>query len=485
MTQRTTGRSGFNGLCAWALGLALVGLASCGGGGGDGDDSGTEPQASLTAPADFASDITGNLILEATASDDVGVARVEFQVDGVAVGSDATEPFQVAVNTDDYASGQHVVRARAVDGEGRLSGWSSATVSFGGSRTQPAGFTRSDVLAGLTNATAFAQAPDGRWFVAEQGGTLRVVAANGTLLATPFVTLTVDSSDERGLLGVALHPEFGTNPDKRWVYLYYTTPEGGVHNRISRFTQNPSSPNIASVGSVPIADLPALSATNHNGGALHFGSDGKLYAGVGDNNVGDNAQSLSTPLGKLLRFNEDGSIPTDNPFNGSASGLNRAIWALGLRNPFTFAVQPGTGRIHINDVGQDTWEEIDLGAAGADYGWPVSEGPDNVGSFTGPLFAYKHSETVPPGSGPGGFFTGCSIAGGTFYPEGGNFPAAYPGSYFFADFCSRFIGRLDLANGNAAYAFGSVSGNPVDMQVGSDGALYVLTRGGITRFRAP
>lgn len=483
--QCTTDRSGLNSLGVWALGFALVGLTSCGGGGGGGGGSITQPRASLTAPASFTSGITGNLILAATASDDVGVAAVEFQLDGATIGSDATAPYAAAVNTNDYASGQHLVRVRAVDGEGRVSDWSSATVSFGGSRTQPTGFARSDVLAGLTNATAFAQAPDGRWFVAEQGGTLRVVAANDTLLPTPFVTLTVDPTGERGLLGLALHPEFGSNPGKRWVYLYYTTPEGGVHNRISRFTENPSVPNIASVGSVLIADLPALSATNHNGGALHFGTDGQLYAGVGDNNVGANAQSLSTPLGKLLRFNEDGSIPTDNPFYGSNSGLNRAIWARGLRNPFTFAVQPGTGRIHVNDVGQSTWEEIDLGAAGANYGWPGSEGPDNVGSFTGPLFAYKHSDASPPGSGPGGFFTGCSIAGGAFYPDGGNFPAGYPGSYFFADFCSRFVGRLDLANGNAAYAFGSVSGNPVDLRVGLDGALYVLTRGGITRFSAP
>src|SRR5207237_6516476 len=113
-------------------------------------------------------------------------------------------------------------------------------------------------------------------------------------------------------------------------------------------------------------------------------------------------------------------------------GVQRcAIWARGLRNPFTFAVQPGTGRIHINDVGQITWEEIDLGVAGANYGWPGSEGPDNLASgFTAPLFAYKHSNASPAGSGPGGFFTGFAIAGGAFYPDSGNFPAAYRSSYF-------------------------------------------------------
>ncbi len=150
-------------------------------------------------------------------------------------------------------------------------------------------------------------------------------------------------------------------------------------------------------------DLPNLSgATNHNGGGMHFGSDGKLYVGVGENANAAQAQDLTTPFGKLLRFNEDGTIPTDNPFYATQSGLARAIWAYGLRNPFTFAVQPGTGRIHINDVGQDTWEEIDLGVAGANYGWPSSEGPSNiVAGITAPLFAYRHSDTSPLGSGAG------------------------------------------------------------------------------------
>ena len=137
-------------------------------------------------------------------------------------------------------------------------------------------------------------------------------------------------------------------------------------------------------------------------------------------------------------------IPTDNPFFATQSGLARAIWAYGLRNPFTFAVQPGTGRIHINDVGQNTWEEINVGAAGANYGWPSSEGPDNVGAgVTAPLFAYKHSDADPLGSGPGGFFTGFAIAGGAFYPATGPFPAGYRDQYYFADFVSKFVGRLD------------------------------------------
>ncbi|HSW22150.1 MAG TPA: PQQ-dependent sugar dehydrogenase, partial [Burkholderiaceae bacterium] len=159
-----------------------------------------------------------------------------------------------------------------------------------------------------------------------------------------------------------------------------------------------------------------------------------------------------------------------------------AIWARGLRNPFTFAVRASDGRIHINDVGENTWEEINLGAAGANYGWPSTEGHTSASGITGPLFAYDHNNGADSIS---GFFSGCSIIGGAFYPNSGPFPPAYRGSYYFADYCSLFVGRLDLANGNAAYTFGSLPDLPVGMLVASNGALLVLTRSGIVRFRSP
>ncbi len=468
--------------------LSSVLLAACGGG-GSGGGNGQAPTATLTAPANFADNLTGTITLSATANDDVAVANVEFQVDGKTLLTTSNGPlYQTALNTSSYTSGQHVVRARSRDGAGNVSAWASATVRFGGAVEVPAGFTKTEAwTTGLVLATAMAQAPDGRLFVAEQGGALRIVK-NNVLLTTPFLQLGVDSTDERGLIGVALHPDFANNG---YVYVHYTTGEGGTHNRVQRFQAIPPSNDVVSAGSgLALVDLPALGATNHNGGAIHFSADGKLLVGVGDNAVGANSQNLNNPLGKLLRFNDDLSIPGDNPFAGSSTGLGRAIWAYGLRNPFTFAVQPGTGRIHINDVGEGTWEEVDLGAAGANYGWPASEGPQNVTtSLTGPLFTYKHSAATPvPGSGPGGFFTGNVIAGGTFYPISGAsavFPAEYLGQYFFADSGSRFVARLDAANGNTAYAFASVAGNPVDILVGLDGALYVLTRTAITRISAP
>ena len=479
------------GLAAACTGLLV---AACGGGGGSegggGNPGGSDTQApnvNLVSPAALASGLTGVLVLSAEATDNVGVAGVEFQVDGQTVGTaDTVPPYQASVDTGAYAAGQHVVRARARDAAGNLSGWSSATVRFGGSAVVAQGFTRNESwVTGLTDATAFAQAPDGRLFIAQQGGALRVVK-NGVLLPTPFHQFSVNASGERGLLGVALHPNFANNG---WVYAHYTSTSGSVHNRITRLVASgdvSTGSETASAG-LPI-DLPALSgATNHNGGALHFGSDGRLYVGVGDNANGARSQDLNSVFGKLLRFNDDGTIPNDNPFCTTAGQQSCAVWAIGLRNPFTFAIQPGSGRIHINDVGENTWEEINLGARGANYGWPGSEGPTNVGAgITGPLFAYSHAAAAPAGSGPGGFFTGFSIAGGAFYPEtGGNFPAAYRGSYFFADFVSRFVARLDPANGNAAYSFATLPGSPVDMLVGTDGALYVLTRSTVVRISVP
>lgn len=327
--------------------------------------------------------------------------------------------------------------------------------------TVPPGFTDSLVTAGLTDPTAMAQAPDGRIFVCEQRGTLRVIK-NGVLLATPFLTLTVDSRGERGLLGVAFDPNFVSN---QLVYVYYTVPSP-AHNRVSRFT---ASGDVALAGSETILmELPNLSsATNHNSGAIHFGPDGNLYVAVGDNANSNNAQSFSTRLGKMLRITSTGAIPANNPFFNQTTGDNRSIWALGLRNPFTFAFQPGTGRMFINDVGLSTWEEINDGIAGSNYGWPNCEGfcvPSNP-SFRDPIFAYSNTGTQ------------CAITGGAFYnPQMIQFPSNFVGNYFFADFCGGWIMRLDPANGNAVSDFATGISAPVDLKVSPDGFLYYLAR---------
>jgi glucose/arabinose dehydrogenase len=334
------------------------------------------------------------------------------------------------------------------------------------SATLPSGFSETLVANGLSSPTAMQFAPDGRLFVCEQGGRLRVIK-NGALVPTPFVTLTVSSVGERGLLGVAFDPNFAVN---HFVYVYYTATTPAVHNRISRFT---ASGDVAVAGSeVVLFELDNLSsATNHNGGALAFGPDGKLYAAVGENANGANAQSMTNVLGKMLRLNSDGSIPTDNPFLGSTTGKNRAIWALGLRNPFTFAFNPGNGVMFINDVGQNTWEEINDGVAGSNYGWPTTEGATTNPQFRSPRYAYDHSTGA------------CAITGGAFYvPMTTQFPTDYVHDYFFADYCGGWIRKLDPSN-NGVTTFASGINAPVDLKVGEDGSLYYLARGSSAVFR--
>ena len=326
--------------------------------------------------------------------------------------------------------------------------------------TLPSGFSESVIASGLQAPTAMQFAPDGRLFVCEQGGRLRVIK-NGALLPSPFLTLTVSSSGERGLLGVAFDPAFSTN---HFVYVYYTATTPTIHNRISRFTANGDT---AVAGSeVVIFELDNLSgATNHNGGALAFGPDGKLYAAVGENANSANAQSMANVLGKMLRINADGTIPSDNPFVTSATGRNRAIWALGLRNPFTFAFNPGGTELFINDVGQNTWEEINDGRVGANYGWPQTEGATTDPRYVGPRYAYNHT-------------AGCAITGGAFYsPLTRQFPADYAGDYFFADYCGGWIRKLDPAAGNSVVTFSTGIPSPVDLKVADDGSLYYLARG--------
>jgi len=439
------------------------------------------PTCALTAPAPFASELSGGVALSAVADDDDAVAGVRFQLDGTDLGvEDTTAPFEATLaDTAAYASGQHVFRARARDPAGNVSPWSAVVVSFGGSVNVPSGFSLSPLVDTLSSATALAFADDGRAFVCEQGGALRVVQ-NGSPLAAPFTTFSVDSAGERGLLGVAFDPSFAANG---FVYVYYTVPGTPAHNRVSRITANG---NVAVAGSeLILLELPALSgATNHNGGALHFGADGMLYASVGDNASSANAQSDATVLGKILRLTSSGSIPTDNPFYGTNSGINRAVYAKGLRNPFTFAIS-ASGRMHINDVGQSSYEEVNLGIAGANYGWPSTEGyfdPDAYPAYTNPLFAYDHAgETTSSGT----FLHGVAIVGAAFYePDTVAFPSDYVGDYFFGDFGGGYVARYDLGTAGVS-VFARLPHLLVDVATAPDGSIYALGRNELARISAP
>jgi glucose/arabinose dehydrogenase len=346
-----------------------------------------------------------------------------------------------------------------------------------GAATLPTGFTDSPpFVSGLTNPTDMEFAPDGRLFVTEDAGRVRIANPDGTLATFLDISTKVDSKGERGLLALTFDPDFSTNG---YVYLHYTrkaTSTAPPHNRVVRVTA--SGDRAVSGSEQLIFRLGNQSAAEQSpqfmGGALDFGTDGKLYVATGDNETPNKAQQLTNLFGKMLRIDKSGTIPTDNPFYSKASGQNRAIWALGLRNPFKFAIQPGTGTIFINDVGKNTWEEINRGAAGANYGWPVHEGVAKDPPYVDPIFRYGHGSTAT---------TGCAITGGAFYnPATLQFPQdEYEGDYFFADFCSGWIRRLEQqpprGGGFTVSGFATGLERPIDLEVSQEGELYYLSRG--------
>ncbi len=410
------------------------------------------------------------------ATDDRGVAGYRIYRDGAQVGTAATPSFR---DGGLAASTTYSYRVAAYDGAVNVSPQSTpVTATTPATTQQPTQREDVTLTTGIVNPTAIGLAPDGRIFVAEQGGKLRVVK-DGVLLPTPFLQVAVTATNERGLLGIAFDPNYAQN---RWVYVYYTSASPVV-NRVSRFTASASNPDVAEPGSEVFVFDGIPSKTGwHNGGAIHFGGDGRLYVAVGEGHSGTNAQSLDTVSGKLLRIDKDGGIPTDNPFYTTAVGKNRAIWALGLRNPFTFDIQP-TGRIFINDVGDNAFEEIneawigpnDGTNAGFNFGWPATEGPHSDPRFKQPFHSYPQTSD-------------CAITGGAFYdPPTVNFPAEYVGDYFFADYCNGWIKSIDLTTKVVTtFVETDRSRDPVDVKVAADGSLYYVgrgTTGGLHRVR--
>jgi putative heme-binding domain-containing protein len=354
----------------------------------------------------------------------------------------------------------------------RAAGQASPGSGVVGPVSLPPGFERETIASGISGATALAMAPDGRVFICEQTGSLRVVKGEG-LLAEPFVTLDVDDQWERGLIGVALDPRFA---DNGFVYVVWVGRKPYPHHRVSRFT---ASGDTALAGSEQIlfegddqTKLGGQVSAGHQGGAIHFGLDGTLFVALGEQTAEAPAQALDSLLGKILRLNADGSIPSDNPFVRETTGKYRAIWARGCRNPYTFAVDPESGRMLINDVGGKN-EEINLGRAGANYGWPVADhgplgdrGPAGDGPWDGPVFWYPQA----------------SICGGAFCPQRDGaraFPASFRGRYFFMDFVQGWIKTIDPTCRERpipADVFATGLARPVDLAFAPDGSLYVLLR---------
>lgn len=323
-------------------------------------------------------------------------------------------------------------------------------------------------VTGLSSPTGMKFAPDGRLFVTEQGGAVRVITPGGQLLSTPFMTVGVRGDGERGLLGLAFDPAFTSNG---YIYLFYTPNDSAV-SRIVRVTA--SGDRVVSGSQVTIFEYGNFSG-NHRGGDLHFGPDGKLYVGLGDAGEGPNAQSVSSFDGKILRLNSDGSIPGDNPtsFTNTSggtmtpSGAFRAIWAIGLRNPYRFSFHPSTGAMRINDVGAGAWEEVNAGQAGRNYGWPTCEGMCSNSFATNPIYAHERG-VVAAGE-------QCAITGGTFY-TGNQFPASYLDNYFVVDYCNTWLRHIRSDNSFATFPL-AIPQYSVDLKTAPDGSLLVLGHG--------
>lgn len=345
----------------------------------------------------------------------------------------------------------------------------------------------STVASGIARPVALANARDGsgRLFVVEQAGRIRVISRAGNLRATPFLDIRarVSCCGERGLLGLAFHPKYATNGR---FYVAYTDADGALV--VGEYRRTSTDRNRASTRERRIIRIPHPGHANHNGGQLAFGPDGYLYIGTGDGGgAGDpdeNGQSRRSLLGKILRIAPNVKtatpayrIPSTNPW-ASSTTIRREIWSYGLRNPWRFSFDRGTGALWIADVGQNTYEEVNRalrsagGGRGANFGWDqyegrtCFEGPCDPAGKTFPLAVYAHGAN------------GCSVTGGYVY-RGSRYPALV-GKYLFGDYCS---GRIWSVNAGGKARQAPVLLRDTAMQISAfgeaeNGTLYVLDYGG-------
>lgn len=316
---------------------------------------------------------------------------------------------------------------------------------------------------GFDDPVAMAHAGDDRLFVVERGGRIRIISAPGTIEATPFLDISagISSGGERGLLGLAFHPGYAENG---YFFVNYTDPDGNTV--IARYSVSADDPNLADPGSEMVILNIAQPYQNHNGGDLKFGPDGYLYIGTGDGGSGgdpqDNAQNLSSLLGKMLRLDVDSgspyAVPEDNPYVGE-EGAADEIWANGLRNPWRFSFDRETGDFWIADVGQGEIEEVNYipngTGSGFNFGWRCYEGDQEYNTngcgsseeYHFPVYQYLHTEDG-----------GCSVTGGYVY-RGAEFPAL-EGYYFFSDYCNDILYSLRDSSGQwILEKHGQFSGN--------------------------
>jgi glucose/arabinose dehydrogenase len=362
--------------------------------------------------------------------------------------------------------------------------------------TYPTGFTESVLYSGLQSPAGMDFTADGRLFIGEQKGKVYLVR-NDTLRTTPILNIQhkVDYNVERGFQAVIVDPDFAVNG---YVYVYYTARYPTSHNRVSRFT---FANNAIDTTETILFELPTLPSrggnfTNQNvgpgttplavwhmGGGMVFGNDGKLYIGVGDHEGTGNGQDMNVLFGKMLRINANGTIPADNPYYGTATGDLRAIWASGVRSPFTLALHKSSGRIYINDVGDGAAEEVDTLVRGGNHGWGSCEGYFNRNSTSGtcslahdrPIYAYRHGTNATT--------TGQGVIGGGFATH---FRSQDSGRYFFGDFnntpsassTSGWIRSINAATGRDSALFATGVSNMTGLKFHPvTGAMYIIARG--------
>ncbi len=344
--------------------------------------------------------------------------------------------------------------------------WLAATAALADGESAEADFEVRPYASGLDEPVAMAFAPDGRLFVAEKGGGVRIIR-DGTVLEPPFATVDVHDFLESGLLGLTLDPDFENN---HYVYVFATVSL--EEQNIIRYTDEGGAGTNATVIR---RHLPSRGSF-HNGGCLKVGPDGKLYFSIGDNAVGDLAQDMNSLAGKICRINLDGSTPSDNPFT-TPLGSPRASYALGFRNPFRFCFAPD-GRLFAIDVGSDgakRREEVNLVRQGDNCGWPVVEGTADANTFpqyVNPIYDYQDKGSAPAG---------------IVYYSGRQYPESYVGSLFHLEHTLNRVYRIVL-DGDRAVShtrFVQAEGGPVDLVQGPDGCLYYceLITGNIKQIR--
>jgi glucose/arabinose dehydrogenase len=328
----------------------------------------------------------------------------------------------------------------------------------------PPGFIEQEVATGL-NPVSITKGLNNIIYVTEKNGKVRVVE-NDVLLPTPLLDIEVNDFNERGLISIALHPDFFNNG---YYYAYYC-PKNRNKNRVVRFTATNNGKSTLPGSEVLLIELDTLVGGIHNGGCLKFGPDGKLYIGTGEGGVSTNSKLLTNTLGKILRINEDGTIPTDNPFydDPAVTGINKSIYAYGLRNPFAFEFD-AEGDLYTTDVGGSTAEEINKILPGRFYGWPDKEGTygtTSIPNYMDPEYFYTHEDGA------------CAIIGCSFYnPLNRTFPAEYSNQMFFGDYCDEKIYTWDPAT-KIRKEFATGSNRPLWYLFSDNGDMYYIERNG-------